>query len=123
MRHFPTRFRKSRMNESRHNRRHMLRESKSTITRLESHPDAAVDFLCGSIMSLTNDDFMIEDEDLANFVGRWAVRNALEGTFNETLEDFVSEVQTLFSGSPLDGSYFGASEAAEYAEEVWNERE
>lgn len=138
MRHFPARFRKSRMNESRHSRRHTLRESirqrklmeaitsdnaRDTVKRLENLENDAVDFLCSSIMNLTNDELTILDEELAYFVGRWAVRDTLKGTYEETLEDFVNEVENLFSGSPLDGSPFDADEASAYAEEVWNERE
>ncbi len=71
------------------------------------------------IMAKTNDQFTVEDPLLAEYIGKTEIENYFQTTCAKTAEEFCSEVSTGFSGSPLDGSPFGAAEAEKYAADYW----
>jgi len=81
----------------------------------------AIESLCAEIMSHT-DAFTIEDADVAEMCGKWYIRDYANGSTAAHNEDeFVDEVLAGLSGSPVDGSPFGAAEAEGYARKIYNE--
>jgi len=64
----------------------------------------------------------IEDAAVAEMCGKWYIRDYADGpTAAHNEEEWVDEVLTGLSGSPVDGSPFGAAEAEEYAHQVFQE--
>ena len=81
----------------------------------------AIESLCAEIMSHT-EAFTIEDADVAEMCGKWYIRDYANGSTAAHNEDeFVDEVLAGLSGSPVDGSPFGAAEAEGYARKIYNE--
>lgn len=81
----------------------------------------AIESLCSEIMSHT-EAFTIEDADVAEMCGKWYIRDYANGSTAAHNEDeFVDEVLAGLSGSPVDGSPFGAAEAEGYARKIYNE--
>ena len=81
----------------------------------------AIESLCAEIMSHT-EEFTIEDAAVAERCGEWYIRSYADGpTAAHNEEEWVDEVLTGLSGSPVDGSPFGAAEAEEYAHKVFKE--
>lgn len=81
----------------------------------------AIDALCSEIMSHT-EEFTIEDAAVAEMCGKWYIRSYAGGpTAAHNEEEWVEEVTVGLSGSPVDGSPFGAAEAEEYAHRVYKE--
>lgn len=81
----------------------------------------AIDALCAEIM-LHTEEFTIEDAAVAEMCGKWYIRNYADGpTVAHNEEEWVEEVTAGLSGSPVDGSPFGAAEAEEYAHQVFQE--
>lgn len=61
----------------------------------------------------------IQDEQLAEFIGRYKIIEIHHQSTATTFEEFWEEVNTSFSGYPCDGSPFGAAEAEKYAKFTW----
>jgi hypothetical protein len=81
----------------------------------------AIESLCAEIMSHA-EEFTIEDADVAEMCGKWYIRDYANGpTAAHNEEEWVDEVLTGLSGSPVDGSPFGVAEAEEYAHKVFEE--
>jgi hypothetical protein len=81
----------------------------------------AIETLCSEIMSHT-EEFTIEDAAVAEMCGKWYIRDYANGsTAAQNEDEFVDEILAGLSGSPLDGSPFGAAEAEEYARKIYNE--
>lgn len=81
----------------------------------------AIESLCAEIMSHT-EEFTVEDAAVAEMCGKWYIRDYADGsTAAQNEDEFVDEVLAGLSGSPLDGSPFGAAEAEEYARKIYNE--
>ena len=81
----------------------------------------AIESLCAEIMSHT-EEFTIEDADVAEMCGKWYIRSYADGpTAAQNEDEWVDEVLTGLSGSPVDGSPFGVSEAEGYARKIYNE--
>lgn len=81
----------------------------------------AIETLCAEIMSHT-EEFTVEDAAVAEMCGKWYIRDYADGsTAAQNEDEFVDEVLAGLSGSPLDGSPFGAAEAEEYARKIYNE--
>lgn len=81
----------------------------------------AIESLCAEIMSHT-EEFTIEDADVAEMCGKWYIRDYANGsTAADNEDEFVDEVLAGLSGSPLDGSPFGAADAEGYARKIYNE--
>lgn len=81
----------------------------------------AIESLCAEIMSHT-EEFTIEDAAVAEMCGKWYIRDYANGsTAAQNEDEFVDEILAGLSGSPLDGSPFGAAEAEEYARKIYNE--
>ena len=103
----------------------LVKPSKKNEGFMEDLPyDApvAINSLCAEIMSHTNDDIIIEDAAVAEMCGKWYIRDYANGpTAAHDEEEWVDEVLTGLSGSPVDGSPFGAAEAEEYAHKVFEE--
>lgn len=90
-----------------------------------SNAETALDTVCDEILSHTNDDFVINDADAAEIVGKYAIMRELDGFggYSGTADEFAEWVDTTLSGSPLDGSPFGSAEATEYARKIWSEED
>lgn len=90
-----------------------------------SNAEIALDTVCDEILSHTNDDFVINDADAAEIVGKYAIMRELDGFggYSGTADEFAEWVDTTLSGSPLDGSPFGSAEATEYARKIWSEED
>ena len=88
-----------------------------------SNAETALDTVCDEILSHTNDDFVINDADAAEIVGKYAIMRELDGFggYSGTADEFAEWVDGVLSGSPLDGSPFGSAEATEYARKIWSE--
>lgn len=81
----------------------------------------AIESLCAEIMS-HSEEFTIEDAAVAEMCGKWYIRSYADGPTSAHNEDeWVEEILTGLSGSPVDGSPFGAAEAEEYARKIYNE--
>ena len=78
-----------------------------------------LDTVVDEIMAKTNDQFTVEDPLLAEYIGKTEIEKYFQTTCAKTADEFCSEVSTGFSGSPLDGSPFGAAEAEKYATDYW----
>ena len=61
----------------------------------------------------------IQDEQLAEFIGRYKIIEIHRQSTATTFDEFWTEVNTSFSGYPLDGSPFGTEEAEKYAKFTW----
>ena len=90
-----------------------------------SNAETALDTVCDEILSHTNDDFVINDADAAEIVGKYAIMRELDGFggYSGTADEFAEWVDGVLSGSPLDGSPFGSAEATEYARKIWSEED
>jgi len=71
------------------------------------------------IMKHTNDDITVEDADVAEYLGRITIADFFQTTCAKNADEFAEEVTCGLSGSPLDGSPFGAAEAEAYARDYW----
>jgi len=81
----------------------------------------AIESLCAEIMAHP-DTFTIEDSAVAEMCGKWYIRSYADGpTMAHNEDEWVEEVTAGLSGSPVDGSPFGAAEAEEYAHKVFQE--
>ena len=72
------------------------------------------------ILSHTNDEIVISDSEVAEALGKYAIDDAFHVTDARNEDEFVDEATSILSGSPLDGSPFTASDAEDYARELWN---
>ena len=72
------------------------------------------------ILSHTNDEIVISDSGVAEALGKYAIDDAFHVTDARNEDEFVDEATSILSGSPLDGSPFTASDAEDYARELWN---
>ena len=72
------------------------------------------------ILRHTNDDIVINDSSVAEALGKYAIDDAFRVTDARNEDEFVDEATSILSGSPLDGSTFTASDAEDYARELWN---
>lgn len=72
------------------------------------------------ILSHTNDEIVISDSGVAKALGKYAIDDAFHVTDARNEDEFVDEATSILSGSPLDGSPFTASDAEDYARELWN---
>lgn len=73
------------------------------------------------ILSHTNDEIVISDSVVAEALGKYAIDDAFHVTDARNEDEFVDEILAGLSGSPMDGSPFGAAEAEEYARKIYNE--
>ena len=81
----------------------------------------AIESLCAEIM-LHTEEFTIEDAAVAEMCGKWYIRSYADGsTAAQNEDEWVDEILAGLSGSPVDGSPFGAAEAEEYAHKVYQE--
>lgn len=79
------------------------------------------------IMSKTNDDIVISDFDVAEYLGKRQIIKFFKTTCAKTVGEFVDEVMTGLSGSPLDGCHvdwmngqpFSPSDAESFARQYW----
>lgn len=71
------------------------------------------------IMNHTNDDITVEDAGVAEYLGRITIADFFQTTCAKNADEFAEEVTCGLSGSPLDGSPFGAAEAEAYARDYW----
>lgn len=62
----------------------------------------------------------IHDEQLAEFIGRYKIIEIHRQSTATTFDEFWTEVNSSFSGYPLDGSPFDAAEAEKYARFTWD---
>ena len=111
-------IRRRRLNEETHGAH--LANGMHRAERLESNPARALDYVLGYLSRLTSDDFVISDPAVANLVGRYIIRNAIDTGSAREEQEFVDEVETILSGSCIDGSPFDAADADRYASHVWN---
>lgn len=79
-----------------------------------------LDNLVNEIMKHTNDDITVEDAGVAEYLGRVTIEGFFSTTCAKNAEEFAGECTCGLSGSPLDGSPFGAAEAEAYARDYWN---
>ncbi len=99
----------------------LAKKSEGFMEDLPYDAPVAIDALCAEIM-LHTEEFTIEDAAVAEMCGKWYIRNYAEGpTAAHNEEEWVEEVTAGLSGSPVDGSPFGAAEAEEYAHQVFKE--
>lgn len=99
----------------------LAKKSEGFMEDIPYDAPVAIDALCAEIMSHT-EAFTIEDAAVAEMCGKWYIRNYADGpTAAHNEDEWVDEVLTGLSGSPVDGSPFGAAEAEEYAHKVFEE--